>query len=82
MNNAEQIAAIAQSELVWDIFVQSELFANAAPNRDVINEARSIVQNKLTRLSEGHPERQRAEEALERLKLCSQSVVRKEEFLA
>jgi len=42
MNNAEQIAAIAQSELVWDIFVQSELFADATPNRDVINEARSI----------------------------------------
>jgi hypothetical protein len=75
MKNAEQIAAIAQSEQIWDIFRESELFADAAPNREVISEARSIILSKLTRLSEGHPERRRAEKALERLNLCSESIV-------
>jgi hypothetical protein len=74
MNNAEQIAAIAQSEQIWDVFLRSELFVDAAPNREVLNEARSILQNKLTRLSKGHPERKRTEKALERLKLCSETI--------
>ena len=72
MRNAEQIAEIAQSEHVWNLFVRSGLFAHAASNAEAVNEARSILQNKMMRLAKGHPERERTDKALERLKLCSQ----------
>jgi hypothetical protein len=69
VRNAEQIAEIAQSESIWNSFVQSELFAHAAPNAEVLNEAYNILERKLIRFEEGHPDRERKEKALERLTL-------------
>jgi len=70
VRNAEQIAEIAQSESIWNSFVQSELFAHAAPNAEVLNEACNILEKKLIRFEEGHPDRERKEKALARLALA------------
>jgi hypothetical protein len=68
MRNAQQVAEIAQSEHVWTLFEASELFVHAAPNAQVLNEARGILERQLNRLDEKHPERRRKEKALERLR--------------
>jgi len=70
VRNAEQIAEIAQSEHIWNSFVRSELFAHAAPNPEVLNEACRILEKKLIRFAEDHPEHERKEKALERLTLA------------
>jgi hypothetical protein len=70
VRNAEQIAEIAQSESIWNAFVQSELFAHAAPNAEVLNEAYHILEKKLIHFEEGHPNRERKEKALARLTLA------------
>jgi hypothetical protein len=67
MRNAEQIAEIAQSDYFWNLFVRSKLFVHAAPNADVLNEACTILQNRLNLFPKGHPEHERKEKALERL---------------
>jgi hypothetical protein len=73
VRNAEQIAGIAQSEHIWNFFVRSKLFAHAAPNAEVLKEARSILENKLICFAEGHPERERKKQALQRLALAVKS---------
>jgi hypothetical protein len=70
VRNAEQIAEIAQSEHIWKVFVQSELFVHAVPNPEVLNEACNILEKKLIRFAEGHPDRKRKEKALARLTLA------------
>ena len=66
--NAKQITEIVQSEHIWNFFVRSKLFRHAAPNEAVLNEACNILENRLSHYSEGHPERERKEKAVERLK--------------
>ena len=74
MRNVEQIAQIAQSDYIWELFVRSELFVHAAPNAAVLDEACTILRNRLNRLAQDHPERKRQEKALERLKRGSLSL--------
>jgi hypothetical protein len=46
------------------------LFVHAAANTEVLNDARKILEKKLIRFAEGHPERVRKERALERVTLA------------
>jgi hypothetical protein len=69
MRNAEQIADMAQSEYVWNLYIRSKLFLCGASNAEILNEARSILQNKLMLFADYHPELERINKALERLKL-------------
>jgi hypothetical protein len=67
MKAAEQIAEIAQSDHIWELFVRSKLFVHAAPNAAVLDEACAILRSRLNRMAENHQERARKEKALQRI---------------
>ena len=78
MKDAEQIAEIAQSEHIWNLFVRSKLFRHAVRDAGALAEARNILQGQLIRFAEGHPERDRKRKAMERLKLRGSLSARKD----
>jgi len=53
MKNAKQITEIVQSEHIWNFFVRSKLFTHAVPNEAVLNQARNILENRLSHYSAG-----------------------------
>jgi hypothetical protein len=71
MKDAQRIAKIAESAYIWNLFVESGLFAYATPTREVLEEARVILENDLKRLSENHPDLERKQKALQRLKIIN-----------
>jgi hypothetical protein len=71
MTNAEKICEIAQSEYVWNLFVQSGLFIKSEPTPDVLKRAQMMLEHKLGRLPEGHFNRERMEKALYQLEIRS-----------
>ena len=67
MQNAEQIAEIAQSEHVWNLYVRSSLFPNRISSGKILDEARGILRNKLELSASCLTECERTKKALERL---------------
>ena len=67
MQNAEQIAEIAQSEHVWNLYVRSGLFPHRISSGKILDEARGILRNKLELSASCLTGCERTKKALERL---------------
>jgi hypothetical protein len=75
MRIAEQIAEIAQSEFVWNLYVESELFSHRGLSGEVLSEARSILHIKLKLSANCLTECERTEKALQRLEIFGPSFI-------